>query len=162
MIFYSTITGLSYPQRCEEKLAAIHQGHQAVERSLMRMRASVWWRGVTRDVKYAENCRECAKERRPKREPMIPTPLPQFPWQQVGADVFELRGEHYLLVVDYFSRFPEVIKLTSTTSTSITAMLKTLFSHHGIPEIACSDNGPQFASSKFAVLQVVQIRTHHQ
>ena len=93
---------------------------------------------------------------------MIPTPLPQFPWQQVGADLFELRGEHYLLVVDYFSRFPEVIKLTSTTSTSIIAMLKTIFSRHGIPEIVRSDNGPQFASSEFAVLQVVQIRTHYQ
>ena len=50
-----------------ETLAAIHQGHQGVERSLMRTRASVWWWGVTRDVKeYVEICRECAKERQPK------------------------------------------------------------------------------------------------
>ena len=80
---------------------------------------------------------------------MVPTPLPEFPWQQVGTDLFELKGQHYLLVVDYFSRFPEVIKLTSTTSTHVIAMLKTIFSRHRIPEIVCSDNGPQFSSSEF-------------
>ena len=81
---------------------------------------------------------------------MIPTPLPAFPWQLVGTDLFELGGQHYLLVVDYFSRFPEVIKLTSTSSTSVITMLKAIFSRHVIPEIVCSDNGPQFASSEFA------------
>ena len=79
--------------------------------------------------------------------------------KQVGADLFELRGEHYLLVVDYFSRFPEVIKLAFTTSISITAMLKTIFSRHGIPEIVHSNNGSQFTSSEVAQLGIL---THHQ
>ena len=80
---------------------------------------------------------------------MIPTPLPEFPWQQVGTDLFELKGQHYLLVVDYFSRFPEVIKLASTTCIHVIVMFKAIFSCHGIPEIVRSDNGPQFSSSEF-------------
>ena len=41
---------------------------------------------------------------------MIPTPLPEFPWQQVGVDLFEMAGQHYLLVVDYS---PDSLKLLS-------------------------------------------------
>ena len=68
----------------------------------------------------------------------------------VAADrLFELGGQHYLLVVDYFFRYPEVIKLTSTTSATVIMILKSIFSRHGIPEIVRSDNGPQFTSNEF-------------
>ena len=44
---------------------------------------------------------------------MLTTPLPSYPWEQVAADLFELKHCNYLLVVDYYSRFVEVQKLTS-------------------------------------------------
>ena len=53
-------------------------------------------------------------------------------------------------MVDYYSRFPEVIKLSSTTSPAVISSLKSLFSRYGIPEILRSDNGPQFDSSDMA------------
>ena len=62
-----------------------------------------------------------------------------------------MNGEHYLLAVDYFSRYPEVIKLSSTTSSNIIALLKTIFARHGIPEVLRTDNGPQYAAKEFAV-----------
>ena len=45
------------------------------------------------------------------------SPLPDYPWQVIGNDLFKLKGVIYLLVVDYFriSRYPEIAKLTSTT-----------------------------------------------
>ena len=116
----------------------------------MRVKASVWWPCISSEVKqYVENCQECAKESRQQKAPLIPTPLPDYPWQQIGTDLFELGGQHYLLVVDYFSRYPEVIKLTSTTSATVITILKLIFSRHGIPEIVRSDNGPQFTSNEF-------------
>ena len=80
----------------------------------------------------------------------MPTPLPSYPWQMIGSDLFVLKGDTYLLAVDYYSRFPEVIKLSSTVSTSVIAALKTLFARYGIPEILRSDNGPQYSSEEFA------------
>ena len=41
--------------------------------------------------------------------------------------MFELDKEHYLLVVNYFSRYPEVIEMKSTTSASVMTTLKSLF-----------------------------------
>ena len=68
---------------------------------------------------------------------------------QVSLAGFELNRLNYLLVVDYFSRYPEVIQLTSTTSASVISALKSVFARHGIPEIVRSDNGPQYSSSEF-------------
>ena len=140
------------PSLRRETMLKIHEGHQGVERCRERVRSSVWWPGVTSQVKqFVENCRECAKVARPRREPLLLTPLPDYPWQVVGSDLFELKGEHYLLTVDYFSRYPEVIKLSSTTSSNIIALLKTIFARHGIPEVLRTDNGPQYVAKEFAV-----------
>ena len=51
-----------------------------------------------------------------------------------------------MLVVDYFSRFVEISKLTTTSSSSIITVLKPIFARYGIPEIMISDNGPQYES----------------
>ena len=96
-----------------------------------------------------QNCGVCAKQSRPGKEPLMTSDLPKYPWQVVGTDLFELNRLNYLLVVDYFSRYPEVIQLTSTTSASVISPLKSVFARHGIPEIVRSDNGPQYSSSEF-------------
>ena len=96
----------------------------------------------------AKLCRMC-RAARSKRELLIPTPLPAYPWQVVGTDLFELNREQYLLVVYYFSRYPEFVKLASTTSANVIAILKAMFARHGVPETVRSDNGPQFAPMEF-------------
>ena len=51
-------------------------------------------------------------------------------------------------MVDYYSRYVEVQRLTSTTATSVINVLKAWFARHGIPEVMVSDNGPQYASQE--------------
>ena len=80
---------------------------------------------------------------------MLATPLPARPWERLGADLFHLDGVTFLLIVDYFSRYPEVIRLTSLTSKSVISAFKSAFSRHGIPDDLISDNGPQFNSDEF-------------
>ena len=78
------------------------------------------------------------------------TPLPDYPWQMVGSDLFQIHNDHYLLTVDYFSWYPELTRLSTTTSAAIISALKTSFARFGIPETVRSDNGPQFDSAEFA------------
>ena len=109
----------------------------------------MWWPGVNRDVEhYIQNCPQCVKSQIPTKEPLMSTPLQSHPWERVAANLFHLRGRSYLVVVDHFSRYPEVVRLNSTTSNSIVTTLKSIFSRHGIPAAFVSGNGPQFASMK--------------
>ena len=96
-----------------------------------------------------KGCHVCARKNPPPIEPMIPSELPDYPWQKVSLDLFQLKGKMYLLVADYFSRFPEVIQLSTTTSSSVIQAMKVIFGRHGIPEQVVTDNGPQYASREF-------------
>ena len=134
----------------QETLHKVHAGHLGIEKCKKRVAMSVWWPGVTQQVtQLVQNCQECAKQCRQGKEPLMPSSLPLYPWQVVGTDLFEWDNSSYLLVVDYFSRYPEVRKMSSTTSSSIISALKSVFARHGIPEVLRSDNGPQYTSKEF-------------
>ena len=79
------------------------------------------------------------------------SPLPEYPWKMVATDLFEQHGQYYLLMVDYFSRYPEVSKLSTTISGAVIATMKGVFARHGIPEVVRSNNGPQYSSHEFAL-----------
>ena len=133
----------------KEILTKIHQGHQGIQRCRLRLVTSVWWPGASKDIEtLIQNCPQCCKMATPRKEPLMSSSLPAHPWETVAADLFELKGTSYLLVVDYFSRFPEVVKLTSTTSVAIIRALKAIFSLHSIPSVLRSDYGPQFVSTE--------------
>ena len=112
----------------EEALKKLHQCHQRIQRCQLRAQSAVWWPGLsTQLADMVKRCPECARDTTSNQEPLIPTALPQYPWQRVGSDLFVLDGTNYLLVVDYFSRFPEIVRLRETTSTAVIAALKKLF-----------------------------------
>ena len=133
-----------------ETLQKLHEGHQGLTRCRLRAKISVWWPGISKQLKsYVENCPKCARDAKPAKEPLIPTSLPAYPWQQVATDLFHQDGKDYIVIVDYFSRFPEIKRLKSTTTQSVVNTLKTTFARYGIPEVVRSDNGPQFSSQEF-------------
>ena len=54
-----------------------------------------------------------------------------------------------MVVVDYFSRYFEVVILRSTSSTKIIEGLKPIFTRFGVPHTLKTDNGPQLVSEEF-------------
>ena len=134
-----------------EILDRIHSGHQGITKCRARARQAVWWPGMSREIEeIVRNCATCAKKNKPHAEPMIPTSLPEYPWQKIATDLMQYKNSMYLLIIDYYSRYIEIAKLTSTTSKDIINHLKSIFSRHGIPERLISDNGPQYSSREFA------------
>ena len=134
----------------QQTLKKMHEGHQGIQRCRIRARNSVWWPEMSQQIQeFVKKCAICAKESRANLQPMIATQLPDYPWQRVGTDLFQLKGSTYIIVIDYFSRYPEVIKLKGTTSGHVIEALKAVFSRHGIPETVVSDNGPQYSSQEF-------------
>ena len=78
------------------------------------------------------------------KEPLVAYPLPDRPWQKVGIDIFTLEGADYLLVIDYYSEFPELARITGKTASNVTQKLKEIF---GIPELVIGDNMPFWSPS---------------
>ena len=64
------------------------------------------------------------------------------PWDKVGADYFSLAGKDYLLVVDYFSKYPEVAMMESKSAKATVEVMKVIFARHGIPATVIADNVP--------------------
>ncbi|XP_046571617.1 uncharacterized protein K02A2.6-like [Haliotis rubra] len=95
------------------------------------------------------SCRTCARSRPNSHEPLIPSEIPTRPWSKVSTDLFEINSSPYLLVIDYYSKYIEIAKLSSTTSACVVNHLKSIFGRHGIPDIVVSDNGPQYSSYTF-------------
>ena len=142
----------SLQKQTQEK---IHHGHQGIQKCRSRASTAVWWPLMSSQINtMVKSCVECSKYVRVNCEPMISTPLPEYPWQVVGSDLFYHKGTTYLLVVDYFSRYPEICKLSTTTSQGIINALRPLFGTHGIPEILRSDNVPQYVSQEMTKFSV--------
>ena len=87
---------------------------------------------------------------RPKPEPVRSTVLPRGPWRDLATDLLDIPNDNHLLVViDYYSRWPEVIQVTNTDAGHIIKSMEAIFCTHGIPESMRSDNGPPFQSREF-------------
>ena len=135
----------------KEILEKLHAAHQGREKMKLRARSAAFWNGINKDIdQTASHCTECQKAQpRQTREELEPTDIPPYAWHTVGADLFFLDNADYLIVPDYYSKYPFVYKLPSTESPTISRCLKSLFAEQGVPVILRSDNGPQFSSNGF-------------
>ena len=62
---------------------------------------------------------------------LVHEPTATRPWFKHGSDIIQVKGKYYIVVADYYSRFPYVKQLTNITSRSIITVFKTLFTDHG-------------------------------
>nr|XP_037270721.1 uncharacterized protein K02A2.6-like [Rhipicephalus microplus] len=132
-------------------LALLHEGHQGVRRCQVRARECVWWPHCSQHIEdLVAQCAKCAETRTLRSEPLSPTPTPERPWQRLGIDLFHLEGRDYVLIVDYYSRFPEIVTLGTSSAKAVVAAVKSCFARFGIPDVVRTDNGPQFSSKEFA------------
>ena len=80
---------------------------------------------------------------------MVLQGLPDRPWANIGSDLLQFNGVHYLLSVDYYSEWIEIAKLSNLNSNNVICQLKSQFAKYGIPDELISDNGPQYFSLAF-------------
>ena len=71
-------------------LKALHVGHLGVVKSRAKARESVWWPKCSDDIQcHVASCDTCRLHAKDCAEPLLPTALPDLPWQKVGTDLFE-------------------------------------------------------------------------
>ena len=86
-----------------------------------------------------------------QKEPLILTEVPPRAWHTIGTDLFTLEGSEYLVVADYYSKYPFVRQIPrgQVNSHTVTKMLRQIFSEQGIPKVVRSDNGPHYSGQAF-------------
>ena len=65
-------------------------------------------------------------------------------------DYFYMNGRLYILICDYFSKFPFLFQVKTTTFANLKDHLEELFSVEGIPNEIMSDNGSPFNGKEFS------------
>lgn len=92
-------------------------------------RESVFWPGINKDIEtLISKCDTCQKHRnKQSKEPIVVADVPAAPWHKLGLDLLTgLRRKDYLVVIDYYSNFPEMASLANTSSNCVITHAKSI------------------------------------
>ena len=134
----------------EEYLSHLHEGHLSASKVQENAKQHMYWTVIDADIEdYTKQCQEYIKRSQVAKEPLQPHDIPEGPWRKLGIDYFTFDGNSYVLICDYFSKFPFLYR-AKTSFWSLRDRLINLFSIEGYPDEIVSDNGPPFQSKEFA------------
>ena len=136
-----------------QALELAHEGRQGVNKPKSLLRENVWFPRIDPMVaKLLDECIACSASYDTKsREPLVMTELLSRKWLHLCADVHGPlpSGEYLLVILDEFSRFPEVEIVISLSGQTVILIFDKVFSSRGIPKNLKTDNGTPFQNSEF-------------
>lgn len=120
----------------------------------------MYWPGITNDITLFVSQREaCQKhQKRTQKEPLLQPEPPCRPWERLSSDLFEYRGQHYLLLSDHYSKFPIIRKLTRTSSFAIINHMKAFSQNIEFPP---NSMGHSTVAESFASSRSHMVQTYH-
>ena len=130
-------------------LDTAHEGHPGMSQLKAKLRDSVFWPGITKDVEERfKPCLACqaTTEGKMHADKLHPSEPPDSVWEKVGSDHWGPLpdgSERYILVVqDYLTKYPEAIITKGTAAKDNIGALEEIFGRHGYPKEIITDNGP--------------------
>ena len=129
-------------------LSVLHSAHQGVTSMVSRAESTVFWPGITKDIRTTrESCPQC--NRMAPSQPNAPPTImqqPCYPFQLLCADYFHYQGVNYLVLVDWYSNWP-IVERAHDGANGLVNTLRRTFGTYGIPEELATDGGPEFTSA---------------
>ena len=106
-----------------EILKKLHVSHLGIVKCRERARDIVFWPGMNKAIEEMITKCDTCQEYQPSnsKEPMVKGQIPTKPWE---IDLFSWNGSDYLLIVDYYSRFIEFVRLNDTRAESVISCLR--------------------------------------
>jgi hypothetical protein len=132
-------------------LTELHDQHIGVNRMKSLARGYVWWPNLDAEIEHiAATCETCQSLRKiPAEAPLHPWVRASRPMERIHIDFADFKNQSFLILIDSYSKWLEVLPMKSTTSEKTIDKLRCIFSYTGLPEELVSDNGPQFTSVTF-------------
>ena len=116
-------------------------------------RGYAYWPNMDKQLEdLAHTCAKCQLAAKLSRKSTLSSwPVPDSTWSRLHIDFARsTNGQSFLLVVDAYSKWPEIFPMSRITSEETTSKLPKIFSRFGLPETLVSDNGTTFSSVKFS------------
>lgn len=111
-------------------LSELHKGHPGINHMKHLARRYVYWPRIDQYIEQlAKSCSNCALAAKPPGKTLLQSwPIPTAPWDRIHIDYAgPFKRFYFLIVVDTFSKWPEVIKTTSTTTIQSIKILSSIF-----------------------------------
>ena len=113
-------------------LGQIHEGHQGVEKCMLKARESVYWPGISDDIwETVEKCGICQSTSRAAKPVGNISEVPPHAWHTLGTDLFYWNRIDFLVVGDYFSKFLIVRKIPNSSTHAVIKELGMIFTEFG-------------------------------
>ena len=132
---------LLIPQQMRrDVLAQLHESHQGSVRTKQRARLAVYWPGIDNDIDNVILACKMCQDLLPSnvKEPITCKPTPARPFQEVAGDFRSYAGQDYLILVDCYSDWPDIIPMGHNTTTSrVVTVIRQSFCRTGVPDIFC-------------------------
>ena len=131
-------------------LRALHKIHSGIVQTKALARSYVWWPQLNDDIEaLVSNCSRCLESRHMPPKTSYEWIVPTRPWSRINIDFAgPFQNKVFFIVVDAYSRWPEVIIVNNMTSDTVIRHLRMLFATHGLCETLVSDNGTPFVSTE--------------
>ena len=147
-------TRIVIPESLQQKAIELaHESHQGLAKTKALLREKIWLPGVDKATEnMIDRCIICQSVGKPNPpQPLTMSKMPDAPWDKVYVDFYGPlpSGEYLLVVIDKYSRYPEVEIIRSTRASVVIPKLDKIFAIHGIPSVVKADNGPSFNSDDF-------------
>ena len=125
-------------------LQILHRPHFGTEKTKARARSTLYWPGMSVDIeRLISKCHTCLTNRnKNQKEPLQSHEVPVLPWLKVGTDLFDFEGIAHIVVIDYYSNFIETMPIKDKSAATVINSMKSIFTHHGIPQNVISDKVP--------------------
>ena len=135
----------------QEMLRLLHIGHPGIQTIKDRARESLFWPGINAQLEQTVTSCDACQEHRNKqpKEPQLQHEIPETPWTKLATDVFHLKRKHYVLLVDYTTKYFDISQITDTQSRTVAEHTKAMLSRYGIPKEIVSDGGPEYIGNEY-------------
>lgn len=154
--------------RQQDIIHKYHDGktnHRGINECYLALSHKYFWPKMRDQItKFINECIVCGQakyDRNPVKQQFNLVTPPSKPFELLHLDLLTIQGEKFITLIDAFSKYGQAYYLRDGTAVSVVQALLKFCTHHGIPLMITTDNGPEFSNQLFSEFLRLHKIQHH-